>query len=169
MEFRKKLFLSTTTCLGACLVIAKITAGSVYLHDCPINKMIAVYVLVPGGLLVLLPVVFWMVVYRGNEKLLVWTAAILYGLFCFGWFISGIVWVFPAASHVTYNVTLSRQTYCDGDIFKFALSLSVIDCLIVGCSLIGFLIWWRCRDKLYEKCNSGDQPGSIQPDSIETD
>lgn len=155
MDCENKVFLSVVSSLGACLVIGKMVVGSVFSGSCPIDEKIPIYLIVPGGLLVFTPIVFWlMIIYdedsdRQNKlerlygfpkndgrRVWPWVAGILFGLFCFGWFICGTIWVFPVAKHVQYHDQNATQTYCNGNAFKFALGLTIIDWLIVGGLLI---------------------------------
>ena len=64
--------------------------GSLHVHQCPLEPLIPVYVIVPGGVLLFLP--FLICLFTSEElqdSICGWAFVILVGLFCFGWFICG--------------------------------------------------------------------------------
>ncbi|KAL4219832.1 hypothetical protein ACF0H5_020244 [Mactra antiquata] len=133
------------------LGIAKIVMGAVHIHDCPIEKMIPIYLIVSG----VAPIFFGGSSRNKDEDSesgsLARTICGFIGLlFNIAWLICGSIWVYPNYGKVnsdlppcTGNMTTGCiQETCNKSLFTFAFAMVTIDwvliCLwiaLIGCTL----------------------------------
>ncbi|XP_045200409.2 transmembrane protein 272-like isoform X2 [Mercenaria mercenaria] len=119
--------------------IAKIVMGSVYLHDCSIERFIPIYLIVSG----VAPIVFGGFGRRDDDEpnLSGNFCGVLGILFNVAWLICGSVWVYPnygKLNDVDFTTCSSNKTtecldeICDKDLMKFAISAVTIDWVFIG-------------------------------------
>lgn len=126
--------------------IAKIVMGSVYIHDCPLEQMIPIYLIVSG----LAPLLFGGCRRKeeGQETSLGSVVCSIVGLlFNIAWLICGSVWVythFGKLNDVDFtrcegNVTTGcLDEICDKDLITFAFASITIDWVFMGLGIAGF-------------------------------
>ncbi|XP_045200485.2 uncharacterized protein LOC123554417 [Mercenaria mercenaria] len=118
--------------------IAKIVMGSVYLHDCSIEKLIPIYLIVSG-----LAPIFFGGFGRKNEdessSLSGLVCGILGGLFNLAWLICGSVWTYPHFGKLIDftkcegNVTTGcLDKICNKNLITFAFASVTIDWMFMG-------------------------------------
>ena len=90
--------------------IAEIVVGAVYLHDCPVQPLIPVYLVVVGVLYLLQPCLFTT------------------GSLCV-WFLFGNVWVY-SIYEPNYDKTLDQ--YCDKTVYLFAFCTTTLNYILLA-------------------------------------
>lgn len=146
----------TFCCLVVLLVIAligfgiaKIVMGSVYLHDCDIEYLIPIYLIVSG----VAPIFFGGFGRQddSNDNLCGPVCGVIGLLFNLAWLICGSVWVYPNFGKLnavdfkqcTANVTDNCLTAsCNKDLATFAFAAVTIDWFFMGLwiGLIGYIL-----------------------------
>lgn len=126
-------------CFG--YAVAKIVMGSIYLHECSIEKMIPVYLIVSALSPVLLIGFF-----RKDDSGHAGTICGLFGfLFNLAWLISGSVWIYPNYGKLVAvdfkrcsgNITAGCLVdVCNKSVITFALATLTIDWF--------FFLFWIC-------------------------
>jgi hypothetical protein len=122
-------FVCTVGCgIGTCIPVAAIVIGSVYLNDCTVEPHIPIYLIVAGVFTLISGYVSS--VDKEKYPLLVWLAS-LFGLFTFGWFIAGNIWVYGNAwPHTDTDVT--DPMYCHRTLYMFAFWLLTATYIMLG-------------------------------------
>ncbi|KAL3856732.1 hypothetical protein ACJMK2_011455 [Sinanodonta woodiana] len=124
------------------LGIAKIVMGAIHLHDCDIERMIPIFLIVSGCT----PVLFGCLAKQGNEEN---REKITFGqiigsfglLFSIAWLIAGSVWVFPNWRKLHDNPCKPDVTSCitcNTDLLTFAAAVTIIDWVFMGLFLVSF-------------------------------
>ncbi|XP_045200489.1 uncharacterized protein LOC123554421 [Mercenaria mercenaria] len=141
------------------LGIAKIVMGAVYLHDCSIEDLIPVWLIVSGCA----PILFGGFGKQNNEdsgdgnNLCGTICGVIGFLFNLAWLICGSVWVYPNYGKVTAddftpctgNVTTGcTQGDCNKSLITFAFAMATLDWIFMGLwiALIGCLIVRACKN-----------------------
>ncbi|XP_060591393.1 transmembrane protein 272-like isoform X2 [Ruditapes philippinarum] len=126
------------------LNIAKIVMGAVYIDDCPIQKLIPIYLIVGGVAPVFMGGLSSLKKKNDDpvaeedlkEKCNLLTVIGLIGaLFNFAWLICGSVWVFGNYSDVMDGCGGSSDC-CDASLMKFALAVTIIDWIFYALILV---------------------------------
>ncbi|UJR07098.1 hypothetical protein I4U23_011386 [Adineta vaga] len=136
------------------LPICQLVIGIIFVHQCPIQRFIPIYLLVSGSassifLLVALlqKLVSYIAIKRNTVRSIVCCIStycastccltliiIPYLQFSFIWFLAGNVWVYQVQSRVQYNHPNMTETYCQQNLYQFSY-LSII------LSWIFYFIW----------------------------
>ncbi|XP_067944582.1 transmembrane protein 272-like [Watersipora subatra] len=139
--------------LGLALPIAEIVIGAKYLHDCPAEKYLPIYLIVLG--------VFSMVSGGsggpkavksardgeddGASKTCGFICNSILLLFLFAWFICGNVWVFrmnecegkPQADCFTKDMAFKNSTsYCEALVYDFVFYSTIVNWALVGLTFV---------------------------------
>ena len=121
-----------------------VNLGSVYLHDCPVEPLIPIYLIVAGAVLVLTGCCSTSQADEQNRaKRKVNLAGILFNIFNLAWFIFGSVVVFRAFQPVFENTKSNR--YCNKTVYIFAFVLLVIEYVFVAMGIFYVIMWGCCR------------------------
>jgi hypothetical protein len=117
------------------IAIVSFIFGILYLHNCPIQPLIPVYLIVQGavGLLILVihlvAIVYILYITRFKYHF-IGTVAILtafLGLFLFAWFIAGNVWIFRVVNRVQFTDQTKTNSYCNGTLYHAAFWLLIVE------------------------------------------
>lgn len=131
--------LGCTVCLGVLLAlpIAMIAIGAVYLHDCPRERYIPIYLVVAGsvGILANLMGLCKKAKNRNEpeeeqEKPKGNPVDYLLNCFLLAWFIAGNVWVYKVAGD--WSSDPAQSNYCHPTVFYFAFWVITSTYIIVG-------------------------------------
>ncbi|XP_070849732.1 transmembrane protein 272-like [Chaetodon trifascialis] len=132
--------------------IAEIAIGSVYLHDCPQEDHIPIYLIVVGVFSLALTLLSCLPCARESKDgnplsrvCAVWNSFASLFLFC--WFIAGNVWIYSIYQPNYNKNTTSMEPYCDKTLYLFAfwtttltyiflVSALVISCCVLVCSCL---------------------------------
>ena len=123
-----------------------IIIGSVYISNCTIQKMIPIWMIVFGSLLIIKNISTLIqrvraLRFRNEEKhsstfLTVFDSFI--ALFLIIWFICGNIWVYSNAKSVQYTDSTDSSTYCNQMAFQFAFWLITIIYIVIVFSCLLF-------------------------------
>ncbi|CAF1343612.1 unnamed protein product [Adineta steineri] len=134
----------------SCIPIIELVIGLYYKGECPINQLIATYMIGIGicGLILVALSLFLSITYvcfiPDSASLTLMAscgvclnviATIIISIIVFIWFILGCIWVFSNASRVQFHDPL-KNTYCDPFLYKstfILLIITIIWALIQGC------------------------------------
>ena len=131
--------LGCTVCLGLLLVlpIAMIVIGTIYVHDCPAERFIPIYLIVAGsvGIVANLMGLCKKAKNRNeqeeeDEKVKGNPLDYFINCFLLAWFIAGNVWVYRTASNWSSDPTAGN--YCHPTVFYFAFWVITSTYIIVG-------------------------------------
>ncbi|XP_045179484.2 transmembrane protein 272-like [Mercenaria mercenaria] len=125
------------------LNIAKIVMGAAYVNDCPVEKLIPIYLIVSGCSSVLMGGLSNLkkkdddieedgIKGKCNVLTIIGTIGLLFN---FVWLICGSVWVFGNYSDVIDGCGVSNDC-CDTSLIKFALAVTIIDWIFIGLILV---------------------------------
>lgn len=132
-----------TICLGIFLAIpiAMIAVGATYLHDCPAERMIPIYLIVAGVFNIVSNI---LMIIRGQvnkrkegeeEKQSGTGPEQIINCFLFAWFIAGNVWVYR-----TYDDWQSSNsmldTYCNPTLYYFSFWIITSTYIVMGLLLV---------------------------------
>ncbi|KAL1274420.1 hypothetical protein QQF64_027234 [Cirrhinus molitorella] len=123
------------------LPIAQVSIGAIYLHDCPKQPYIPIYLLVSGvfalvlGLLSCLPCT--QEPEDGTQSPLsslctAWNSLVSLFLFC--WFIAGNVWIYSIYQPNYYNI---GPDYCNKILYLFAFWTTTLVYILLGITFLG--------------------------------
>ncbi|XP_066516048.1 transmembrane protein 272-like [Hoplias malabaricus] len=122
------------------LPIAQLVIGGLYLHDCPVQPYIPVYLLVSGAFSMVLTVLSCLPCAQepedGRQSALsslctAWNSLVTLFLFC--WFITGNVWIY-SIYQPSYNPGLG---YCSKVLYLFAFWSTTVVYILLGLLLLG--------------------------------
>ncbi|XP_050969756.1 transmembrane protein 272-like [Labeo rohita] len=131
-----------TKLLFLALPIAQIAIGAVYLHDCPQQHYIPVYVLVCGIFSVFLALLSCLPCAKETEEggqttlsrtCNVWNSLVSIFLFC--WMICGSVWIY-SIYQPNYNETVAGELYCNKTLYLFAFWTTTLGYILLGLALL---------------------------------
>ncbi|KAH3786435.1 uncharacterized protein LOC127841674 isoform X1 [Dreissena polymorpha] len=139
--------------LGLGLGIAKIVMGAVHLHDCPLEHMIPIWLIVSG----VAPVFFGCSGRRNNDDSgeksgggCAMILGIIGLLFNMAWLICGSVWIYPNFGKMkaddfipcTENITTGCTKDCHQPLLNFSVAMVTIDWMffvawsvLIGCTI----------------------------------
>ncbi|XP_050931536.1 transmembrane protein 272 [Lates calcarifer] len=124
------------------LPIAQLIIGAMYLHDCPRQPYIPIYLIVMGVICLVLnwlptmPCFPCVIKYREAWGCFLF----LYLIFLSCWFITGNVWIY-SIYEPSYNETLTgMDTYCNKTLYLFAFWSTTIFYIL----LLGFIVLSIC-------------------------
>ncbi len=116
------------------IAIVSFIFGIRYLHDCPIQPRIPIYLLVQGtiGLLIfvihLLAIVYILCLTKFKYYFIATIATVtaFLGLFLFAWFIAGNIWTFSVVKRVQFINQTKSYSYCNGHLYHAAFWLLIV-------------------------------------------
>ncbi|KAL3879024.1 hypothetical protein ACJMK2_031341 [Sinanodonta woodiana] len=131
------------------LGIAKIVIGASYIHECKLQTMIPIFLIISG----LAPVFSGGGARRNKEnKNTAATLCVSIGLFFnIGWTIAGSVWVYPTwnmikkgsklqcATNTTNTTTICKS--CNDVVLNFAFAMVTVDWVVIGLVIIVITCW----------------------------
>ncbi|AWO97569.1 Hypothetical protein SMAX5B_001488 [Scophthalmus maximus] len=122
--------------------VVQIAIGSVYLHDCPVQRLIPIYLIVSGVFGMLLAVLSCLPCAQepkdGTSNRLscvcmAWNSLTAFFLFC--WFIAGNVWIY-SIYEPNYNQTATDAgPYCNRTLYLFAFWITTLAYILLGLAL----------------------------------
>ncbi|XP_026208697.1 transmembrane protein 272-like [Anabas testudineus] len=122
--------------LGCALPIAQVAIGSVYLHDCPRQYLIPIYLIVGG--------VFGFVLSmlpctqddstNSSRICIIWNS--LTSFFLLGWFIAGNVWIYSIYEPNYNKNTTNVDSYCNKTLYLFAFWSTTLVYILLGVSFL---------------------------------
>nr|XP_015196236.1 PREDICTED: uncharacterized protein LOC107076615 isoform X3 [Lepisosteus oculatus]XP_015196237.1 PREDICTED: uncharacterized protein LOC107076615 isoform X3 [Lepisosteus oculatus]XP_015196238.1 PREDICTED: uncharacterized protein LOC107076615 isoform X3 [Lepisosteus oculatus] len=124
------------------LPIAQIVIGTLYLHDCPSQRYIPIYLLVTGVFSVVLSLLSCLPCAKEEEEggsssmlsSLCTTWNSLTSLFLFCWFIAGNVWIY---SIYQPNYTRGEPDFCNKTLYLFAFWATTLVYIFLGLFMVG--------------------------------
>ncbi|KAF7230262.1 transmembrane protein 272 [Nothobranchius furzeri] len=130
------------------LPIAQIAIGAVYMHECPRQPYIPIYLIVAGSFSMLLTILSCLPCARETEggppnKLSAictfWNA--ITSLFLFAWFITGNVWIY-SIYQPNYNKNATDiDSYCNKSLYLFAFwTTTLVYIMLALFVIIGFCV-----------------------------
>ncbi|XP_060608061.1 uncharacterized protein LOC132760162 [Ruditapes philippinarum] len=139
------------------LGIAKIVMGAVHLHDCSIEYLIPIWLIVSGCA----PILFGGMGKQSNDEdgdsnMCAQVCGAIGFLFNLSWLICGSVWVYPNYNTVTAddfvqctaNITTNcTEGNCDKSLITFAFAMATLDWIFMGLwiVIIGCMICRACQ------------------------
>ncbi|XP_048063395.1 transmembrane protein 272-like [Megalobrama amblycephala] len=134
--------------IGAVLPIAEIAIGAIYLHDCPKQPYIPIYLLVSGVITLVLDLLAWLPsiktpAYKKFRCFFTCAWSLFVCLFLFCWFIAGNVWIYSI-----HLPNYSGTDYCNKTLYLFAFWTTTVIYILLGIALSG-----QC----YKECNEVDE------------
>ncbi|CAK6952913.1 transmembrane protein 272-like [Scomber scombrus] len=136
--------------------ITQLAIGAKYLHECPQQPNIPVYLLVSGVISLLLPALsilcqtscFW------DNVNIFGCLSFLVSLFCTGWFIAGNVWIY-SIYEPNYNKTISVDSasmglYCDKTLYLFAFWTTTLGYILFGLLIMACFCTCLCLGAKYQ-------------------
>ncbi|XP_078600926.1 transmembrane protein 272-like [Branchiostoma floridae x Branchiostoma japonicum] len=127
------------------IIVAMVVVGSLYVHDCPIQYMIPVYLIV-YGIFLLLPTFTARHRRDGEDPPDVLQSPGqccfqgIIGCFLLVWFIGGTSWVYPAFPVVDFTNTTSTN-YCQPVLYNFAFTVTTATWVVAGVGLLASLCY----------------------------
>ncbi|XP_019625063.1 PREDICTED: uncharacterized protein LOC109470540 [Branchiostoma belcheri] len=126
--------------------VAMVVVGSLYVHDCPVQYMIPVYLIVYGIFLLLPTFTARHKTGAGEEPPDVLQSPAqccfqgVVGCFLIVWFIGGTSWVYPAFPVVDMSNTTSSN-YCQPVLYNFAFTVTTATWVVAGVGLVASLCY----------------------------
>ncbi|CAF1334927.1 unnamed protein product [Adineta steineri] len=130
------------------VAIVSLVFGIRYVHNCPIQPKIPIFLIVQGTVLLLILIIhvvaFVYILYITIFKyyaigiIAIFTAFLC--LFLFIWFILGNVWTFSAFNHVQFTNETITISYCHGTLYQASFWL-IISQYLVGIYFCLSFIW----------------------------
>ncbi|KAL6464146.1 hypothetical protein MHYP_G00285370 [Metynnis hypsauchen] len=126
--------------IAIALPIAQLAIGGLYLHECPVQPYIPIYLLVSGAFSVVLAVLSCLPCTQepedGSQSALssictAWNSLVTLFLFC--WFIAGNVWIY-SAYQPSYDPTSSN--YCAKVLYLFSFWTTTLVYILLGAALV---------------------------------
>ncbi|XP_033182608.1 transmembrane protein 272-like [Anabas testudineus] len=142
------LVLSKLICCA--LPIAQVAIGSVYLHDCPRQYLIPIYLIVGGVFGLVLSVLSCLPCTQetNNDSTnssplsrisVIWNSLTSFFLFC--WFIAGNVWIYSIYEPNYNKNTTNVDPYCNKTLYLFAFWSTTLVYILLGLFfLCGFCV-----------------------------
>ncbi|CAF1099977.1 unnamed protein product [Rotaria sordida] len=101
------------------LPIIQIVMGSLYMHSCPMNPHLPIYLISAGVAILILIITYTIEVPTDKSRL--WTIIkIVVAILCLTCFITGSVWIFRDKGIVQYHNPKYSSTYCEYLLFSTA-------------------------------------------------
>ncbi|KAG9281506.1 transmembrane protein 272-like [Astyanax mexicanus] len=128
--------------LAIALPITQLIIGGLYLHDCPAQPYISIYLLVSGGFAVVLGVLSCLPCTQEQEDgtqtpfsslCTAWNSLVTLFLFC--WFIAGNVWIY-SIYQPSYDPG-SGKLYCAKVLYLFAFWSTTLVYILLGLLMLG--------------------------------
>ncbi|XP_071316101.1 transmembrane protein 272 [Trachinotus anak] len=139
------------------LPTAQIAIGSVYLHDCPRQHYIPIYLIVVGVFGLLLAVLSCLPCAQEpkddnsnplSQVCMTWNSLTTFFLFC--WFIAGNVWIYSIYKPNYNKNTTNVDPYCNKTVYLFAFWTTTLVYILLGaflfigcCVLVCFFLCGR--------------------------
>ncbi|XP_056431152.1 transmembrane protein 272-like [Gadus chalcogrammus] len=126
------------------LPVAQIVIGSLYLHQCPRQRLIPVYLVVVGVFGLMLSLLSCLPCSQqaedGSSTALgrvcaTWNS--LTSLFLFCWFIAGNVWIYSIYQPNYNHTTTAVEPYCHKTLYLFAFWTTTLLYILLGLFLLG--------------------------------
>ncbi|KAI4887412.1 hypothetical protein NFI96_018882, partial [Prochilodus magdalenae] len=146
------------------LPIAQLVIGGKYLHQCPVQPYIPIYLLVSGGFSLALTFLSCLPCAQesedGSQSTLsslctAWNSLVTLFLFC--WFIAGNVWIY---SIYQPNYVPDQAAYCAKVLYLFAFWTTTVVYIFLGMLLVGGCCALFCM------CVCGSSGLSNDPDRV---
>ncbi|KAF3697893.1 hypothetical protein EXN66_Car013574 [Channa argus] len=128
--------------------IAQIAIGSVYLHDCPRQHYIPIYLIVVGVFGLVLAVLSCLPCAQEaeddttnplNRVCMSWNSLTSFFLFC--WFIAGNVWIYSIYEPNYFKNNTHGELYCNKTLYLFAFWSTTFVYILLGLFLtVGFCV-----------------------------
>ncbi|XP_066578735.1 transmembrane protein 272 [Amia ocellicauda] len=128
--------------ITSAIPVAQIVIGVLYLHDCPRQRYIPIYLVVSGVFTVALSLLACLPCTKNEEEggtggllgnvCTTWTS--LASLFLFCWFITGNVWIY---SIYQPNYTPGAADFCNKTLYLFAFWTTTLVYILLGVLLVG--------------------------------
>lgn len=166
------------TIMGAVFGIVELNYGVKYSGQCPIQPMIAIFLIVHGSVMLLevaigiLAILISRVIYVKHDQVLarrlifaVFLSLIFVNLFCFAWFIAGNIWVFGSITDGYQNSNSAiSTTYCEIDLFRAAFGIIISRYIIV--TVIIIVIFVSKRREIMRCCIQEEAPPVDKTESV---
>uniref|UniRef100_A0A7N6AVB0 Uncharacterized protein n=2 Tax=Anabas testudineus TaxID=64144 RepID=A0A7N6AVB0_ANATE len=131
--------------LGCALPIAQVAIGSVYLHDCPRQYLIPIFLIVAGVVGFVLSVLSCLPCTQETNNdstnssplsriCIIWNS--LTSLFLSCWFIAGSVWIYSIYEPNYNKNTTNVDPYCNKTLYLFAFWITTLVYILLGLSLL---------------------------------
>ncbi|XP_050931535.1 transmembrane protein 272 [Lates calcarifer] len=124
--------------------IAQIAIGSVYLHDCPRQRYVPIYLIVVGTFGLVLALLSCLPCAQEpkdgtsnplSQVCTVWNSLTSFFLFC--WFIAGNVWIYSIYEPNYNKNTTTVDSYCNRTVYLFAFWTTTLVYILLGLFLVG--------------------------------
>ncbi|XP_076130579.1 transmembrane protein 272-like [Alosa pseudoharengus] len=126
---------------GVAIPIASIVVGAQYLHSCPIQRYIPIYLVVMGAFGLALPLLTCKPGSNDPEannqviRCNAWNSIVSLFLFC--WFIAGNMWIY---SIYQPNYDPAAGAYCDKTLYLFAFWITTLVYIATGVGIVVALV-----------------------------
>jgi hypothetical protein len=150
----------------------ELSYGIQYNGQCPIQPMIAIFLIVHGAVLLFDGVIGFLgfltshVVYIRFDQVVarrlifvLFLIVVLINLFCFAWFIAGNVWVFGAAANGYQGSNSTLTTYCQSKLFSTAEGTIISKYIIFGVIII--VIIFHKQHDIMGHCQKQKTPSNV--------
>ncbi|XP_075906800.1 transmembrane protein 272 [Nelusetta ayraudi] len=126
------------------LTIANIAIGAVYLHDCPRQRFIPIYLIVMGVFGMALTLLSYLPCARQNSDeppnplspvCVIWNS--LTSTFMFCWFIAGNVWIYSVYRPDFQKNLLNPDMYCNKNLYLYAFWTTTLVYILIAVALLG--------------------------------
>uniref|UniRef100_A0A3Q2DVA0 Si:dkey-19b23.12 n=1 Tax=Cyprinodon variegatus TaxID=28743 RepID=A0A3Q2DVA0_CYPVA len=127
-----------------CIIpIAEIAIGAIYLHECPAQEKIPIYLIVMGVFSLTLNLLTCLPCVSNSESdgptklsrgFTVWNS--LVSTFLFAWFITGNVWIYSIYQPNYSKNSTDLGAYCDKTLYLFAFWITTLVYILVGLFLL---------------------------------
>ncbi|KAM4714283.1 transmembrane protein 272 isoform 1-T2 [Anableps anableps] len=150
-----------------CIIpIAQIAIGAVYLHECPVQENIPIYLIVSGVFSLILDLLSCLPCTRGpkdgsqsvlSQSFTVWNSLVSLFLFC--WFITGNVWIYSVYEPNYIKNSTDVSLYCNKTLYLFAFWTTTLVYILV----ILFLVVGCCVLFCFFLCGRADSDDGVNP------
>eukprot|EP00918_Siedleckia_nematoides_P099748 GHVU01218123.1.p1 GENE.GHVU01218123.1~~GHVU01218123.1.p1 ORF type:complete len:227 (+),score=7.43 GHVU01218123.1:258-938(+) len=134
-------------CILLIVPFVMIIVGAMFLHDCPVEHYIPVYLIVGGifGLLKLLTTLtklIWGVKHQNRQEPDIIQNPFDAILVCFlmAWFIAGCVWIFGLHKRGFNSVNPDNEEYCHPTFFWLAFRIMIANCILFAAVFLRFCV-----------------------------
>jgi len=159
-----------TVIIGIVFGIVELRYGIQYNGQCPIQPMIATFLIVHGAVLLfdagigILALLTSRVIYSSYDQVVarrlifaLFLILVLVNLFSFAWYIAGNVWVFGALANGYQGSDSSNlTTYCESNLFRAAIGIIISRYVIFGIIII--IVIFRKRHEIMRRCKGEKAP-----------